>query len=400
MPLPSNLREAAEEIGPGVVADRRDLHRHPELGYQETRTSALVAARLRELGIDVRTGVGGTGVVGVLRGQAGGRTVLLRADMDALPIAEENIADYVSQNTGVMHACGHDAHTAILLGVARVLADRRRDLRGTVKFMFQPAEEGGAGAMRMIDDGVLADPPVDAAFGLHVDADRYVGQVSALPGPSNASSDRFTIVVRGKGGHAARPHQSVDPIVVGAHIITALQTIVAREVSPIEPAVVTVGSLTAGTTFNVIPDTASIKGTVRAYSEDVRSFIQERIGEIARGVAGALRASADVEYRVGYPVLVNDTTAVEFVRSTIGQVLGSDAIVDREPSMGAEDFAFVLQRVRGAFLYLGVRDRSWESPRPVHTSTFDLNEDALPVGIASLATTAIRFLNEGMIEGS
>ncbi len=392
MPLPVDLREAAEEIGPGVVADRRDIHQHPELGYEEKRTSALVAARLRQLGLDVRTGVGGTGVGGRVGGGRPGKTVLLRADMDALPILEENQTGYASQSPGVMHACGHDAHTSILLGAARVLADRKAELRGTVKFMFQPAEEGGGGALKMIEDGVLADPPVDAAFGLHVDAERFVGNVSVRPGPSNASSDRFTIVVRGKGGHAARPHGSVDPIVVGAQIIVALQAIVAREVSPIEPAVVTVGSLTSGTTFNVIPDTATIKGTVRAYNENVRAFIQSRVGDIARGIAGAFRASASVEYRVGYPVLSNDAEKTAFVRDTLGELLGTESVLTREPVMGAEDFAFVLQRVPGAFMYLGVRDPGWEAPRPVHTATFDLNENALPIGVASMAAVAIRFL--------
>ncbi len=394
MPLPSDLREAAEEIGPGVVADRRDIHQHPELGYEEKRTAALVAARLRDLGLSVRTNVGGTGVVGVLRGGKPGKTVLLRADMDALPIQEENQASYASQHPGVMHACGHDAHTAMLLGVARVLADRRAQLAGTVKFMFQPAEEGGAGAQRMIDDGVLDDPPVDAAFGLHVDAERYVGQVSVRPGPSNASSDRFTIVVQGRGGHAARPHRSVDPIVVGAQIVTALQTLVSREVSPIEPAVVTVGSMTAGTTFNVIPDTATIKGTVRAYNEDIRALVQERVGELARGIAAAMRASAEVDYRVGYPVLTNDPEKVELVRSALSEVFGIEAVVDRDPSMGAEDFSFVLQRVPGAFMYVGVRNPAWKVPRPVHTATFDLDEDALPIGVAALAATALKFLSE------
>jgi amidohydrolase len=394
-----DLREAALEIGPGVVADRRDLHQHPELGYQESRTAALVAARLRELGLEVRTGVGRTGVVGLLRGKGGGKTVLLRADMDALPITEENVTAYTSQNAGVMHACGHDAHTAILLGAARVLADRRSELNGTVKFMFQPAEEGGAGALRMIEDGVLANPSVDAAFGLHVDAERFVGQVSALPGPCMASADRFTIVVRGRGSHAARPQGSIDPIVVGAHIVTALQTIVSREVSPIEPAVVTVGSLASGTTFNVIPDTATIRGTVRTFSAELRSRIQERVGEIAKGVATALRATADVEYSSGYPVLTNDAAAVAFVQSTLSGVLGPDALVDREPTMGAEDFSYILERVPGAFFYLGVREEGWTTPRPVHTSTFDLGEEALPVGVVSLAATAMRFLNEGMTAG-
>lgn len=394
MDLFHELREAAEEIGPGLVADRRDIHQHPELGYEEKRTSALVAARLTHLGYEVRTSVGGTGVVGVLRGQRPGKTVLLRADMDALPIQEENTTPYASQNPGVMHACGHDAHTTMLLGAARVLAERRDRIPGTVKLMFQPAEEGGGGARKMIADGVLDDPPVDAAFGLHVDADRFVGQVAIRPGPSMASTDRFTLTVRGKGGHAASPHRTVDPIVVGAHIITALQTITSREVSPTKPVVVTIGSMTAGTAFNIIPDSAMIWGTVRAYSENVRQMVQTRIEEIACGVATAMRATAEVDYRIGYPVLVNDPDQVELAKSVVRDTLGDEAVVEREQVMGAEDFAFILERVPGAMLHLGVRDPSWEKPRPIHTATFDLQESALPIGVTILAATALRYLGE------
>ena len=392
MSLLENLREVAEEIGPGVVADRRDIHQYPELGFSEQRTAALVAARLRDLGLDVRTGVGGTGVVGLLKGGKAGKTVLLRADMDALPIEEANDTPYRSQFPGLMHACGHDAHTAMLLGVAWVFAHAREEISGTVKFMFQPAEEGGGGAQRMIEDGILNDPPVDAAFGMHVDTERYVGQAALRSGPAMASSDRFTITIHGKGGHAASPHRTVDPIVVGAHLITALQTIVAREVSPNEPAVITIGSLISGTTNNVIPDRAVLTGTVRAYHADVRRTMERRIGELARGIARAMRANAEVDYQVGYPVLVNDPHAVGVVKAALGKVLGSGAVIDREAVLGAEDFAFILQKVPGAMIHLGVRDRAWERPRPVHTATFDLNEEALPVGVAALAATALEFL--------
>lgn len=392
MALPHDLREAAEEIAPGIVADRRVIHQNPELGYEEKKTSALVAARLQQLGIETRTGVGSTGVVGVLRGGQPGKTVLLRADMDALPILEENSTPYVSQNPGVMHACGHDAHTSMLLGAARILVERRAEIRGTIKFMFQPAEEGGAGAKKMIDDGLLENPRVDAAFALHVDAERYAGQIALRAGLSHAASDRFDILVRGQGGHAARPHRSVDPVVVAAQIVLSLQTILSREVSPNEPAVVTVGSLMSGSAYNVIPDTALIRGTVRANNEDVRSAIQLRLGEIARGIAATMRATAEVDYRVGYPPLINDAAMIELVRKAVAPVVGSKGIVSREPVMGAEDFAFVLQQVPGAMFNLGVRDRSWEKSRPIHTATFDINEDALPIGAAAMASTALRFL--------
>jgi amidohydrolase len=393
MLVADDLRDVAIAIKSDLVADRRAIHRQPELGYQERKTSALVAERLRGFGLEVRTGVGETGVVGLLRGSAPGKTVLLRADMDALPIQEENATDYVSQTPGVMHACGHDGHTAMLLGVARLLSERRDQIRGTVKFMFQPAEEGGAGAKKMIEDGVLSDPPVDAAFALHVYPERRVGQIGLCPGLSHAASDSFQIVVNGRGGHAARPQGAIDPIVVSAQIVTALQTLVSREVSPTEAAVVTVGSLVSGQAHNVIPDSATIRGTVRAFKEDVRALLQRRIGEMAVGIASAMRASAEVEYRVGYPTQVNDIAMVEVIRAAAGDVIGADAVLARAPAMGGEDFAFVLQRVPGAMFFLGVRDPAWETPRALHTATFDLAEDALPVGVAIMATTALRFLD-------
>jgi amidohydrolase len=387
-----DLRAAARGLASSVVSDRRAIHRHPELKFQEHVTAALVARRLEELGIEVSTGVGETGVVGLLRGGRAGKTVLLRADMDALPIDEQSDVEYRSQNPGVMHACGHDGHTAMLLGVARLLSDRRDDLPGCVKFMFQPGEEGGAGALRMIEQGLLADPPVDAAFALHVDALHYAGEVALRVGPTMAAVDDFIITVRGRGGHAARPHLAVDPIVVAAHIVTALQTIVSREVDPNDQAVVTVGSVVAGTTFNVIPDIATIKGTIRTYNPVLRGQIGERIQELAAGVATGMRASAKMEYFSGYPPLVNHESGIDLVRSAVTELFGPEAIVPKEQVMGAEDFAYVLERVPGAMFHLGVRDRSWAEPRPIHNSSFDMNEDALPIGVAALAATALRFL--------
>lgn len=386
------VRDAAREIHSDLVADRRTIHQQPELAYEERQTSALVADRLRQLGLEVRTGVGETGVIGVLHGAQPGKTVLLRADMDALPILEENTTPYVSRNPGVMHACGHDAHTAILLGVARVLTERRDRINGTVKFMFQPAEEGGAGAKRMIDEGLLEHPVPDAAFALHVDADRYVGQVALCAGAAMAAADRFVITVRGKGGHAAAPHRSVDPIVVAAHIVTALQTIVSREVTPTDPAVITVANVSSGNTFNVIPDVAVIKGTVRTFRDETRTLIQQRFPELVCGIASAMRATAEVDYRLGYPTLVNDEAMVELVGDTARDLYGPEAAIQRNPVMGAEDFAYVLENVPGAMFYLGVRDPSWQQPRPIHTATFDINEDALPIGVAMMAATALRYL--------
>jgi amidohydrolase len=387
-----DILAAARRIAPDIVADRREIHRHPELKFQEHRTAGLVAERLEHLGLEVKTGVGETGVVGLLRGARPGKTVLLRADMDALPIYEQSDTDYRSQNPGVMHACGHDGHTAMLLAVARLFADARAELAGCVKFMFQPGEEGGAGALRMIEQGVLDNPTVDAAFALHVDALHYVGEVALSAGPTMAAVDDFIVTVRGKGGHAARPHLAVDPVVVAAHIVTALQTIVSREVDPTDQAVVTVGALTSGTAFNVIPDTATIRGTIRTYNPELRAEIGRRIAELAIAIAAGMRATAEMEYLPGYPPLVNHASGIELVRDVASDLLGPDTVVPKEQVMGAEDFSYVLQRVPGAMFHLGVRDRSWLEPRPIHSSSFDMNEDALPIGVATMAATALRFL--------
>src|SRR5215471_6772216 len=273
------LLDSARAIADSLVADRRAIHRRPELAFQERETAALVQARLTELCVPHRAGVGGTGVVGLIEGGRPGRTVLLRADMDALPIQEESTADYASTNPGVMHACGHDAHTAILLGATRLLLDRQAELAGRVKLMFQPAEEGGAGALRMIEDGLLEDPPVDAAFMLHVAHALAAGRVATAPGPMLAGANSFTITIEGRGGHASRPHTAVDPVVVGAQVVTALQTLVSRETPPDEPAVVTLGSLVAGTAPNIIPDRAAIKGTIRAYDRELMEGLERRLTE-------------------------------------------------------------------------------------------------------------------------
>ena len=392
MPAGRDLLDAARAIRGEIVADRRAIHQQPELAYQETETAALVAQRLRDLGLSVRTGVGQTGVVGLLEGSRPGKTVLLRADMDALPIEEVSDAPYASRNPGVMHACGHDGHTAMLLGVARLLAERREAIAGKIKFMFQPAEEGGFGAPKMIEAGLLDDPSVDAAFALHVQGSYRTGQIGIAAGAVTASSDRFTIMVNGRGGHASRPHEAVDPIVIAAQIVVALQTLVSREVQAGEPAVVTVGSLEAGAAANVIPDSARIRGTVRTYSVEVQGWIERRIGELAQGIARAMRGDAQTEYRRGYPPVVNHELGAALVRRAAGELLGSESVVSDVPRMGGEDFSYVLQRVPGAMFRLGVQHPSWSEPRNTHSSSFDLDEDALPIGTAVMAATALDYL--------
>jgi amidohydrolase len=392
----SDLRSDIDEILPGVVADRRHFHQHPELGFQEFETAKLVAERLRSIGVeDIRTGIAVTGVTGLIRGTkpGPGKVVLLRADMDALPIHEENDVDYRSQVDGKMHACGHDAHTAGLLGVARLLMDRRDQFSGTVKVLFQPAEEGGGGALVMINEGILEDPKVDAAFGLHVDQGSPVGVISLRPGPALAAADRFTAIIKGRGGHGAHPHETVDPIAVGTQIVTALQMIVAREVDPTDPAVVTVGALIAGEAPNVIPDTAEMRGTLRSFNPDVRTQLATRVEEIVTGVAAALRAEVDFTYKPGYPATVNDPEMAELVREVAIEVVGEDKVFEPALQMGAEDFSYFLERVPGAFFFVGSKNPERGLIWGHHHPRFDIDEDVLGYGMETMVKTTLRYLN-------
>ncbi|MCX7623305.1 MAG: amidohydrolase [Thermomicrobium sp.] len=406
------------ELDAWLRETRRYLHMHPELSLQETNTAKLVAGHLRELGIEHRTGLGGdgrplfmspealraagiqpgpttggNGVLAVIRGERGpGRTVLLRADMDALPIEEQNDVPYRSTRPGVMHACGHDAHTTILLGVAELLQQLRDRFAGTVKLMFQPAEEGPGGAAAMIADGILENPRVDAAFALHVDSTRRAGEVSVSPGPATAAADTFRIVVHGVGGHAAKPQTAVDPIVVAAQIVLALQTLVSRETDPLEAAVITVGKLQAGTATNVIPDRAVLEGTVRTYSLAVRDWLERRIAELASGIAQAMRARAETVYLRGYPAMHNDPELSTLARQVATELLGPDRVFDREPLMAGEDFAFVAERVPVCMIGLGVANPERDIVYPPHHPRFDLDEDALAVGVRLMTAIALRYL--------
>ncbi len=388
-----SLLDAAWEIGPAVAADRRYLHQHPELAFQERNTARFVAERLRTLGIETRTGIAKTGVLGLLRGGREGKTVLLRADMDALPMDELNDVPYRSRNPGVMHACGHDAHTAMLLGVARILAERRGEIRGNVKFAFQPAEEAEGGAKPMIDEGALGDPRVDAAFGVHIGQDLPVGTIGVTTGPMNAASDGFVATIRGKGGHAARPHGCVDPVVIAAQSIVALQTLVSREVNPLRQAVITVGALHAGTVANIIPEMAVMKATVRTFDEEVRQQLAERIPALIGGLAAAMRGEAEVAYKFGYPPLINDAAMTDLVREVVRGFVGPERLIEREPGMGGEDMAYFLQRAPGSFFRIGSRNPAKGLVYGHHHPRFDIDEEALPVGVAALAGVALRYLN-------
>jgi len=391
----TDIRNDVDEILPGVVADRRHLHANPELAFEEHETAKFVAERLRALGVEeIKTGVGQTGVTGLIRGGKGkGKVALLRADMDALPILEENDVDYRSTVDGRMHACGHDAHTAMLLGSTRLLMDLRDQFAGTVKVLFQPSEEvPPGGAKAMIEDGALENPHVDAVFGLHVAAELPAGQIGVKSGAASAGSDRFRIIVKGKGGHAARPHAAIDPVVVCAHIVTAFQTLVSRETDPMQAAVVTVGSIVAGDAFNVIPDTAEIKGTIRTLDPDVRARMEQRLPELARGIASAMRAEANVQFIKGYPGMVNDEAMTDMVRAAATAVVGANDVIESETGMGGEDFAYFLLERPGCFFRVGTRNDERNIVFGHHHPRFDVEEDGMAPGIATTVQTVLSYL--------
>jgi len=380
-----------------LVATRRDLHAHPELSFQEHRTASLVAARLGALGYQVKTGVGKTGVVGVLHGSGAAgkrpeRTVLLRADMDALPIREANEVAYRSTTPGVMHACGHDAHVAIALGVARRLAAARDSWHGTVKFAFQPAEENGNGAEAMIADGVLEDPKVDAAFGLHVFSTVPTGTIAATSGAIMGSVDNFTIRIKGKGGHAAMPQDAVDPILAAAHVVTALQSLVSRTADPFDHLVVSVTRVNAGTTSNVIPEEAELEGTVRSLGGRLHSELPERLTAIVNSVAGGLGCAATVQYSRYTPTTVNDETMTAMVARVAAEIVGPKNVLTAARMLGGEDFAFYLQRVPGCFAWVGCRNAVKGFDAPHHSPRFDIDEEAMLIGVDLLERVAREYL--------
>ena len=379
-----------------LVATRRDLHAHPELAFQERRTSGLVAERLRALGYTVKTGVGRTGVVGVLRGGATvarpERKLLLRADMDALPIQETGEVVYRSTVPGVMHACGHDGHVAIALGVAKLLADARAEWRGTVKLVFQPAEETGNGAQAMINDGALDSPAVDAAFGLHLISHLPVGTVAATAGPIMGSVDNFTVRLRGKGGHAAMPHTAVDPVLAAAHVVTALQSLVSRTADPFDQLVVSVTRITSGTTSNVIPEEAELEGTVRTMGGPQYAEMPDRLGALVKGVAGALGCTATVAYARTTPPVVNDEAMTALVARVAGEIVGADHVLTRERMLGGEDFALYLQRLPGCFAWVGCGNAEKGVDAPHHSSRFDIDEEAMVIGVELLERVVREYL--------
>jgi amidohydrolase len=389
----TSIRDDIAALREQLVADRRHIHRHPELGFKETETAAYVAQRLRELGIEPTTGVAGTGVVGLIEGAHPGPCVLLRADMDALPLTEETGAEYASLNPGVHHACGHDGHTAMLLAAASVLSRRRDDIHGTVKLVFQPAEEGPGGAKPMIEAGVMEHPHVDACFGLHLSNDHKVGQLIVQGGPLQASADFFDITVQGVGGHGAAPHQTVDPVAVGAAIVAELQRIVSREIDPLDPAVITVGAFHAGTAPNIIAPRAELRGTIRALDSNVQDFLHERIRDITTRVAEAARATADVRITRMYPVTVNNDEMAAFAGEIARRVVAPEGVTADRPSMGAEDMSFFLNAAPGCFIFVGSANAERKLNAPHHSPLFDFDEAALPIGAELLCELTTSYLS-------
>ncbi len=390
----NELLQAARAIGDQLTGWRRDFHMHPECGMEEHRTAAIVAAHLRSLDYEVREGVGGTGVVGLLRGGKPGPVVALRADMDALPILDAKTVPYASKVTGKMHACGHDGHTAILMGVASLLAARRAEVAGQVKLLFQPAEEGPGGAKPMIDDGALENPKPQACFSLHLWSDIETGRAAIRPGPHMAASDTIRLTIKGVGGHGASPHAGVDAIAVAGQVICALQNIVSRESDPLDGVVVTIGTIEGGFRHNVIAPEVKMTGTVRTLSPAVRDSMEGRISRIFEGTCRMLRAEPYMEYGYGYPVTANDAGMTALLASSAEAVLGAGRVdTAARPVMGAEDFSYIAEVVPSAYLRLGASNASKGITASAHNPGFDIDEDALPLGVAILAHAAISFLN-------
>lgn len=380
-------------IEPWLIEIRRDFHRHPELGMAEFRTSKKIAGLLEDLGISHRTGVANTGIVGIIEGGKPGKTVALRADMDALPIPEETGLSYASEIEGKMHACGHDAHMAVLLGAAHVLNSMKNELSGNIKLFFQPAEETDGGAKPMIDAGCMEDPHVDYVLGLHVTPYAEAGQIMVRPGKICASSDGFTITIRGKSAHGAYPEEGTDAIVIAAQVITSLQTIVSRNLSPMDAAVVTIGTINGGFKENIIADQVCLGGTIRTLDPETRANIQMRIQSIVSAVASGLGGEGLVEFEMGYPPVINNDEVVKVVETNAISLLGKENVLFKEyPSMGVEDFSYFCQAAPGAFYYLGCSNKTQGINAPGHNCKFQIDENCLKIGVLLQVVNALSLL--------
>ena len=410
IPMKAQLDKLAAGVEARVIRWRRDFHQNPELGNREVRTAGIIAAHLQALGLEVKTGVGITGVVGILKGGKPGPVVALRADMDGLPVTERGdlafksvaTTEYNKQQTGVMHACGHDSHVAMLMGVAEVLASVKSDLKGTVKFIFQPAEEGvpadeEGGAALMVKEGVLENPKVEAIFGLHINSQTEVGTIKYRPGATMAAVDEFAIKIRGKQTHGAAPWSGVDPIVTGAQVVMGLQTIVSRNLTLTDnAAVVTVGAMHGGIRQNIIPEELTMIGTIRTFSPEAQRLVHRRINEIATGIAGSAGAKADVKIDIKYPVTFNDPALTDRMIPTLEALAGKDNVRITPAQTGAEDFSFYQQKIPGFFFFLGgmTKGKKLEDAAPHHTPDFQIDESGFLLGVRSLCHLTVDYMEQ------
>ena len=378
----------SEALAEEIVAQRRDFHRHPELGFQEHRTAGVVADAMNGLGLKVRTGVAETGVIALLEGKRPSPTILLRFDMDALPIQEETGASYTSTVDGVMHACGHDGHTAIGMAVAKLLHSYRQDLPGAIKFVFQPAEEGLNGAERMVEEGVLLDPVPDYTLAMHLWNDQPVGWIGITPGPAMAGSERLEIEITGRGGHGASPHQAVDPVLAAAQVICALQSVVSRNLDPCQAAVVSVTQVRAGDAFNVIPSKALLKGTIRTFGGEVRDLVLQRVKEIAGGVAQAMGCEAQVKVERLTPPVVNNRALATKLQSLVKRVYPEATVDSEEVTMGSEDMAYMMEDIPGCYMFVGSSNPAKGLDASHHNPHYDFDEVVLPRAAALMAAAA------------
>jgi amidohydrolase len=397
MTMDHPFKEEIWKMKDWLVEIRRRIHMHPELGFEEVETSKLVSECLERFGLQVKRGIAKTGVVGLLQGSEPGRTVAIRADMDALPLDEANQVPYVSKVKGKMHACGHDAHVAILLGVAKYFSSIKDQLKGNIKWIFQPAEEGGGGGRVMVEEGVLENPKVDAIFGAHVFPLLPAGKVGIYEREGLAAADRVKIKMIGKGGHGAMPHLCKDPILAAGHVITQLHSIVSRNINPLDSAVITIGKISGGTAINIIPDEVEMLVTVRSLSPQVREELNRRMEEVVQGVARSFEMDYRYEFEYGYPVLINDPEMSRLVASACSKGIGKENVEVLRPSMGAEDFAYYLERIPGSFFRLGIRNERRGIIHPYHSSLFDIDEEVLPFGVEMFVRIIDQYLGLNMI---
>lgn len=387
-----DYQREAEQLSDTLIARRRDFHQHPELAFQEVRTAGIVAQTLNDLGMEVQTGVGKTGVVAILEGAKDGPTVLVRADMDALPILEENQTEFTSLEQGKMHACGHDGHTSIALGVAQFFAEHRDEMAGRIKFVFQPAEEIGAGARAMAKDGVLTDPRPDVTLGLHLWNSLPVGQLGVAEGPVMAGAIIFDVKITGKGGHAASPHLDIDPVVAAAQVVTAFQTIVSRNVDPFDSAVISVTNVKAGEAYNVIPQFAEMKGTVRYFRKEVRDMVLERMESCVVNVAKALGCTGEITFDEMTLPVVNNSDVGARVRPRLAAIVGEDALDMTIRTMGAEDVGVFMDDIPGLYFFVGAADPTADAYYGHHHPKFSIDERALPLGMALLSSAIAEYV--------